>query len=138
MTILSLEECVNRQRKFILEQERKEIEARAELLLEHAFRGNDMNGEDGSPQVAGAQQKAFKAITTALTQCKKDASQLSIRSTKLVSSLTGISAPPVKETEEKLEVDSVVLAHVLRDIEEELKISLLEISNNLEKLENAW
>ena len=114
-----------------------EMEARAESLFEHVFRGSDMNAIGPEPEGA-AQQKAFKEITAALTQRKKDAARLSIRSTKLVSLLTGISEPQKEKVEEEKVVQSPVLAHVLRNIEEELKMSLSEIANNLEKLENAW
>ncbi len=137
MTILSLEEWVNRQKKFILEQSRHEMEARAESLFEHAFRGSDMPNGAGAMPEAVKTLKAFTSITEGLTGCKEIASSLSTRSRKLVSLYTGQSEP-LKETEEKREVDSVVLTHVLQDAEAELRKSLSEISDNLEKLENAW
>ena len=123
----------------IVERKRQEIEARAELLLEHAFRSNDMNsGASGMRmQAAETSQKIFQLVTETLTKCKEDALQLSIRSGKLVSAITGVSEPQ-KEMKEKAKVDSVVLIHVLKDIENELSQSLLEISNNLEELEKAW
>ena len=107
---------------------------RYKAYLRDAFKEKDMDSE----AAGAAQQKAFKEITAALTQRKKDATRLSIRSTKLVSLLTGISEPQKEKVEEEKVVQSPVLAHVLRNIEEELKMSLSEIANNLEKLENAW
>ena len=137
MTILSLEEWVNRQKKFILEQSRHEMEARAESLFEHAFRGSDMPNGAGAMPEAVKTPKVFQSITEGLTGCKEIASSLSTRSRKLVSTFTGIIEPP-KDEEEKKEVDSVVLTHVLQDTEAKLRKSLSEIANNLEKLENAW
>jgi len=114
-----------------------EMEARAESLLENAFRGSDMPNGAGAIPEAVKTPKAFTSITEGLTGCKEIASSLSTRSRKLVSVFTGQSEPP-KETEEKKEVDSVVLTHVLQDVEAELRKSLSEISDDLEKLENAW
>ena len=133
----TLEGWVNKQRKFILEQSRlvEEIEAGEELL--NAFRGSDMPNGAGAIPEAVKTPKAFTSITEGLTGCKEIASSLSIRSRQLVSALTGQSEP-TKETGEKKEVDSVVLTHVLQDIKVELRKSLSEISDNLEKLENAW
>ena len=114
-----------------------EMEARAESLLENVFRGSDMPNGAGAMPEAVKTQKAFTSITEGLTGCKEIASSLSTRSRKLVSAFTGQSEP-LKETEEKKEVDSVVLTHVLQDVEAELRKSLSEISDDLEKLENAW
>jgi hypothetical protein len=132
----TLEEWVNKQRKFVLEQGRQAMEARAESLLENAFRRNDMNDAAGVQKAQ--QQKAFQSITEGLTGCKEIASSLNTRSRKLVSALTGLSETIQKDTEEKQKVDSVVLIHVLQDIEKELRRSLTETADNLEKLENAW
>ena len=81
--------------------------------------------------------KDFAVVIKTLTTCKETASRLNIRSEKLVSLYTGLSEPPADEQEKK-SVDSAVLVHVLRDIENELSKSLLKISDNLEKLEKAW
>ncbi|KKL12872.1 hypothetical protein LCGC14_2531430 [marine sediment metagenome] len=134
MTTSSLEEWINKQKKFILEQGRQAMEARTESLLENAFRGEAMSTEVERTTVP---LKDFKIITKTLSCCKERASELSTRSRKLVSLYTGESEPE-KDEEEKLKVDSVVLVHVLRDIENEISRSLSEISDNLEKLENAW
>ena len=111
-----------------------------ERVLENVFKGDNMTG--GQTEKTEASQKAFESITKTLTKCKEKAKQLSVRSRKLVSLLTGQSEPKVgyleKDKEEKLKVDSVVLIYVLRDIEEELCISLSEISNSLDSLEKAW
>ena len=125
-----------KQKKFVLEEKRKI----AEILLEHSFRGNDMDTSARTPgaQVASAPLKDFEMVIKTLTACNQEASQLSDRSRKLVSLYTGISEPPGDEQEKKLEVDSVVLVHVLRDAGNDLNQSLSEISDNLEKLENAW
>lgn len=129
----TLEEWTDKQARFILEQKRQVMEATAENLLEHAFRGDNMcDSATAEPAL-----KDFAVIVKTLTQCKEVASQLSTRSRNLVSAFTGISKPPEEETE-KLKVDSVVLVHVLRDIEGDLSRSLNEISDNLDKLENAW
>ena len=110
-----------------------EIEANEELL--NLFRRDIM---DSGAEGAQVPQKAFESITKTLTKCKEIASTLNVRSRKLVSAYTGMSKPTTKDKEEKQKVDSVVLIHVLRDIEEELCRSLSEISDNLEKLEKAW
>ncbi len=110
-----------------------------DVYLNEMKRRNDMNMMNTGAQSAEAteQTKAFESITKTLTKCKEIASHLSTRSEKLVSSFTGINEPP-KEEPEKQKVDSVVLIHVLQDIEKELCQSLSEISDNLDKLEKAW
>ena len=136
----TLEEWVDKQRKFILEQKRQEMEDRAELLLEHAFRRNDMNGEpQGSGAIAGAAKapKAFATIVSNLMACSNRAAALSKRSSGLVSLITGESKPQIeKDCEEKK--PSVVLVEVLSDIIISIDNNLSEISNNLEELEKAW
>ena len=135
----TLEEQINNQKKHVLEQKRQIMEANAELLLEHAFRRNDMDSMGpGTGAEAEAPQKAFKSITKTLTKCEEISKQLSIRSGKLVSSFTGMNEPQKEVTDELKKVDSFVLLRVLSDIEAELCRNLSEISNNLEKLENAW
>ena len=97
-----------------------------------------MNGaEAGAAEVP---QKAFESITKTLTKCKEIASYLSTRSEKLVSLYTGENEPQKEKGGEDVEVnvDSIVLTHVLQDIEKELCQSLSEISDNLDKLEKAW
>lgn len=113
----------------------REMEARAELLLANAFRRNDMDCEDDGMKTKT--EKDFAVIVKTLTGCKQKALQLVTRSGRLASSLAG-KTETQKEESEKLQVDSVVLIHVLRDIGSELNQSLSEISDNLEKLENAW
>ncbi|KKL61073.1 hypothetical protein LCGC14_2199000 [marine sediment metagenome] len=143
----TIEESVDRQRKFLLEEERKAIEARIGLLLEHIFRRNDMNGEDRIQdlplpearlaQGTSEQPKAFGLIVKDLTAASVLAKQLSMKSRRLISLY--ISTPQKKAEEEKDEaVQSAVLIHVLQKITSDLNLSLLEISNNLEELEKAW
>ena len=133
----TLEEWVDKQRKFILEQKRQEMEDRAELLLEHAFRGNDMDGQGQGGQVPGKAPKAFATIVDNLTGCLHTAAALSKRSSGLVSLITGESKPQIeKDCEEKK--PSVVLVEVLSDIIISIDNNLSEISNNLEELEKAW
>ena len=142
----TLEEQINNQKKHVLEQKRQIMEAEAERILEHAFRRNDMDsmgpgtgayGRSSAPTTE-APQKAFKSITKTLTKCEEISKQLSIRSGKLVSSFTGMNEPQKEVTDELEKVDSFVLLRVLSDIEAELCRNLSEISDNLEKLENAW
>ena len=143
----TIEESVDRQRKFLLEEERKAIEARIGLLLEHIFRRNDMNGEDRIQdlplpearlaQGTSEQPKAFGLIVKDLTAASALGKQLSMKSGRLISLY--ISTPQKKAEEEKDEaVQSAVLIHVLQKITSDLNLSLLEISNNLEELEKAW
>ena len=106
-------------------------------MREQATKGDDMNGAEAKG--SAAELKEFQSIVKSLTACKEVASDLNIRSAKIVSSLAGLSEPQrEKEQAEKLKVDSVVLVHVLRDIGNELGRSLSEISSNLEKLEQVW
>ena len=118
----------------------KRVKANEELL--NAFRRNDMpNGTGmGSGQEAkGTEpQKDFEVKIKTLITCKELASRLSIKSAKLVSLYTGLSEPQKEKEQEKKEVDSTVLVHVLQDIGNELGQSLAEISDSLTKLENAW
>ena len=131
----TLEEQINNQKKYVLEQKRQIMEANAELLLEHAFRRNDMNM---GAEVKTTEPKAFESITKTLTKCKEISKQLSVRSRELVRLLTGMEKPSKDSAEKLKKVDSVVLIHVLQDIEVELCQNLSEISDNLEKLEKAW
>ena len=124
--------------RLTIEHYKKEImEASAELLLEHAFRRNDMNGEAGLAKGTSEQPKAFGLIVKDLTAASVLAKQLSMKSRRLISLY--ISTPQKKAEEEKDEaVQSAVLIHVLQKITSDLNLSLLEISNNLEELEKAW
>ena len=135
----TLEEQINNQKKHVLEQKRQIMEAKAERILENAFRRNDMDTIQAGAPTAEATQKAFESITKTLTKCKEISKQLSVRSEKLVRLLIGMGEEPSKDSAEKLKkVDSVVLIYVLQDIEVELCRNLSEISDNLEKLEKAW
>lgn len=133
---MTLQERIDKQRKFILERKRRAIENRAILILKEKLMDRPSQEYPPNPVANVEPLKAFEIITKSLTKCKEIAEQLSIRSGRLVSTLAGESEPP-KDTEEKVHVDSVVLIHVLREIENELSQSLSEISNNLDKLENA-
>ena len=114
----------------------KRIKANEELL--NLFKGDNMTGGlGGQAGATEAKLKDFEVVVKTLTDCKEIASSINERSRKLVSTLTGQSKPQ-KDEKEKKHIDSVVLVHVLRDIENDLGKSLNEISNNLEKLEEAW
>ena len=108
-----------------------------DVYLNEMKRRNNMPGELAAPDSA-APQKAFESITKTLTKCKEISKQLSVRSEKLVRSLIGMGEPSKDSAEKLKKVDSVVLIHVLQDIEVELCRNLSEISDDLEKLENAW
>ena len=108
-----------------------------DVYLNEMKRRNNMPGELAAPDSA-APQKAFESITKTLTKCEEISKQLSIRSGKLVSSFTGMEEPQKEVTNELKRIDSLVLLRVLSDIEAELCRNLSEISDNLEKLENAW
>ena len=110
-----------------------------DVYLNEMKRRNDMDTiQAGAAETAEAPQKAFKSITKTLTKCKEISKQLSVRSGELVRSLTGMEEPSKDSAEKLKKVDSVVLIHVLQDIEVELCQNLSEISDNLEKLEKAW
>ena len=118
-------------------QHMKEMEARAELLLEHAFRRNDMDGQGQGGQVPGKAPKAFATIVDNLTACSCKAATLSKRSSGLVSLIIGESKPQIEKDCEETK-PSVVLIKVLSDTIIKISKNLNEISNNLEKLEKAW
>ena len=115
-------------------QEREIISLMLEEL-KNSFRRNDMDVQ--SAETTG-QPKAFEQVVKALTKCSEVAVRLSKRSKKLVSSYTEGNEPCVDKKDTDQKVASVVLVHVLRDVENELAKSLSEISDNLTKLENAW
>ena len=100
------------------------------------FRRNDMNGAEAKTTEA----KAFEIVVKSFSRCSETALQLAKRSRKLVSLYTGESEPQRDAGREdvKVKVDSVVLTHVLRDIENELSQRLAEVAKNLNKLEQAW
>ena len=95
-----------------------------------------MNGAEGKT----AEPKAFEMTVKSFARCSETALQLAKRSKKLISLYTGESEPQKEEggEEVKVKVDSIVLTHVLKDIENELSQRLLEISASLDKLEKAW
>ncbi|KKK91323.1 hypothetical protein LCGC14_2714130, partial [marine sediment metagenome] len=123
----TLEEQINNQKKHVLEQKRQIMEAKAERILENAFRRNDMDTIQAGAPTAEATQKAFESITKTLTKCKEISKQLSVRSRELVRLLTGMEEPSKDSAEKLKKVDSVVLIHVLQDIEVELCQNLSEI-----------
>ena len=138
MTTSSLEEWINKQKKFILEQGRQAMEAKAELLLENAFRGSDMpNGAGAMPEAVKA-PKVFEVLVKELTSASVLAEQLSGKSTGLVSLFIDKHQKEIEKKTEEKAVQSPVLAHALQEIVSDLNQSLSEISDNLEKLENAW
>ena len=125
--------------RLTIEHYKKEImEASAELLLEHAFRRNDMNGEAGLAKGTSEPTKAFGLIVKDLTSASVLAKQLSTKSFSLVSLY--ISKPPLQKEEKDTNeaVQPLVLTQALQEITNNLNQSLLEISNNLEELEKAW
>ena len=129
----TLEEQINNQKKNVLEQKRQIMEAKAELLLNNALRRNDMNM---GAEVKTTEPKAFEITVKSFARCSEAALQLAKRSRKLVSLYTGENEPQREESGEN--VDSIVLTHVLQDIENELSQRLAEISRSLDKLEKAW
>ena len=107
------------------------VEANEELL--NLFRRDDMSDAVGAAKAP----KAFATIVDNLIACSIKATTLSKRSSGLVSLITGESKPQIeKDCEERQ--PSVVLAEVLRDTILNIDNNLSEISDNLEKLENAW
>ena len=121
----------------IVERKRQEIEARAELLLEHAFRSNDMDNVAGGIPGATKAPKAFATIVDNLTACSHKAATLGKRSSGLVSLVTGEGKPQIEKDCEDRQ-PSVVLVEVLSDIILNIDKNLNEVSDNLEKLENVW
>ncbi len=107
-------------------------------LIEESIRRNDM--EMGAEAKTTDEPKAFELVTKKLARCSQTALQLAKRSKKLVSLYTGESEPQEEEDGKDVEVnvDSIVLTHVLRDIENELSQRLLEVDRSLDKLEKAW
>ena len=93
--------------------------------------------EMGAEAKTTDEPKAFGLVTKQLARCSQTALQLAKRSKKLVSLYVGESIPQKEKCEEK-QAGSVILTHVLRDIENELSQRLAEISRSLDKLEKAW
>ena len=121
--------------EMIYELRKQEIEANEELF--NLFRRDVMDSAAGAPTTE-APPKVFELLVKQLTSASSLAEQLSGKSEGLVSLF--IDKPPQKIEEKTTEkaVQSPVLAHALTEIVSNLNKSLLEISNNLEKLENAW
>ena len=93
------------------------------------------------PEAKGTQEpKVFESLVKSLTTSTELASTLRTRTASLVSAL--IESPPIidKDAKESIEkvVSSTILVNVLREISVNLNKSLAEISNNLDKLDNAW
>ena len=118
-------------------QHMKKMEARTVSLFEHAFRRNDMPVELSVPEPAKA-PKVFELLVRQLTSASVLAEQLSGKSTGLVSLFIDKHQKEIEKKTEEKAVQSPVLAHALQEIVSDLNQSLLEIANNLEKLENAW
>ncbi len=124
--------------KAYLHHKKQEMEAIAELLLENAFKGDDMNGaEAGAPTVA-EQPKVFGILVKELTSASILAEQLNKKSAGLISLFIDKSPKPREEITKEKAVQSPVLAHALAEVTTNINRNLLEISNNLDKLEKAW
>jgi len=82
--------------------------------------------------------KMFEALVNRLRSKVDMATQLKNRSASLVSTFVG--SPPIlsKDDLDKAEIPPTMLAAILERIEQDLEENLSEISQNLDKLENAW
>jgi len=135
---------VESMRRYVLEIKRKEMKAMSELLLENTFSEPDNNKENimEAPSeargTAAVSPKKFESIVNRLRSKVEMARQLRNRSASLVSTLIG--SPPIltKDEKEKAEIPTTMLAEVLERIEQDLEENLDQISQSLDKLENAW
>ena len=122
----------------IVEKKIDRMTRKAELLLENAFRGSDMSNGAGAIPEAVKTPKVFELLVKQLTSASVLAEQLNGKSTGLVSLFIDKHQKEIEKKTEEKAVQSPVLAHALQEIVSALNQSLLEIANNLEKLENAW
>lgn len=99
---------------------------------------DNMEGPAEARGTAAVPPKKFESIVNRLRSKVDMARQLRNRSASLVSTLIG--SPPIlsKDDKEKVEMPTTMLASVLERIEQDLEENLEQISENLDKLENAW
>ena len=86
---------------------------------------------------ATAPKRVFEAIAEDFAENVKIASKINTQSTGLVSKILGISPEPEKEQKDTAEPPKA-LTDVLGEMNRKLNTTLIDIEQNLERLESAW